>query len=34
MENKTQENKKFYFTFVRHGQSMGNSEGLIQVTSK
>jgi len=30
MENKTQENKKFHFTFVRHGQSMGNSEGLIQ----
>jgi len=25
-----QENKKFSFTFVRHGQSIGNSEGLLQ----
>jgi len=30
MENKTQQNKKFAFTFVRHGQSIGNSEGLLQ----
>jgi len=30
MENKNQTMKKFSLTFVRHGQSEGNSNGLLQ----
>jgi len=30
MENKNQTNKSFSITFVRHGQSIGNSTGLLQ----